>query len=82
MWGLGLAECALAITGLVVLLSCRFVDDAAVATRRGYLGIGLVLVAAFLTIPATRLIGERAGDAHARRPKGRHRRPKHPPTDD
>ena len=76
MWVLGLAEGVLCVGGLAVLVSCRFVDDAVVATHRSYLGIGLVFAGALLSVPASALIGSRAADDAGSRPRGRHRQPK------
>jgi hypothetical protein len=80
-WVLGLAEGVLIVGGLAVLLSCRFVDDSLAATHRAYLGIGLIFAGALIAVPATALIGERAGHNRGRRAKGRHRRPRHSPRD-
>jgi hypothetical protein len=80
-WVLGLAEGVLIVGGLAVLLSCRFVDAAVAATHRAYLGIGLIFAGALIAVPATALIGERAGHHRGRRAKGRHRRPHHAPRD-
>ena len=75
MWVLGVAEGALLVVGLVVLVSCRFVSDANVATQRSYLGIGLVFGAALVTVPAAALMGERPDRGGGHRYRGRHRRP-------
>jgi hypothetical protein len=76
MWALGLAEGVLLLGGLAVLVSCRFVTDAATATDRAYLGIGLVFAGAVLSVPASALIGNRAVDVRDSRSTGRHRRPR------
>ena len=74
MWVLGVAEGALLVSGVAVLLSCRFVSDAATATARSYLGIALVFTAAVVTVPAAALMGGRAERAGGHRYLGRHRR--------
>src|SRR5450631_2289101 len=66
-WVLGLAEGVLIVGGLAVLLSCKYVEDAVVATHRAYLGIGLIFAGALIAVPATALIGERAGHNRGRR---------------
>jgi hypothetical protein len=76
MWALGLAEGVLCVGGLAVLVSCLLVHDAATATDRAYLGIGLLFAGAVLSVPASALIGNRAVDVRDGRSTGRHRRPR------